>query len=341
MKRLIFGALLAVTALVATADNVSLRDGHPDQHVVVKGDTLWDISGMFLSNPWMWPEIWQVNPQIANPHLIYPGDVINLVYIDGQPRLSVQRGPNSNTVRLSPTMRREPAENAIPAIPLEKINAFLSNSRIVGDGELEAAPYVLAGDQGHIISAAGDKLFARGEFKDSDSVYGVFRKGEVFVDPLSGELLGIAARDIGGVKKIKVTDDIGHFDVNRSREEIRTEDRLLPNIERRVTATFYPSAPDTEINGVIAAVENGVTQIGFMDIVVLNKGERDGLQEGNVLAIDARGEAVVDRLKKDLVQLPDSRAGLLMVFRTYEKMSYGLVLKATLPLKVLDKVHNP
>ncbi len=343
MKQLLLSSLLGLClfGLAASADDVVLRDGHPDQHVVVKGDTLWDISGTFLRDPWMWPEIWQVNPQIANPHLIFPGDVINLVYLDGKPRLRVRRGPNGDTVRITPKMRLSPVDNAIPAIPLEKINAFLSKSRIVAEGELEAAPYVLAGAQGHIVTGAGDELFARGDFSGDDEVYGVFRKGEVFRDPETREVLGVAALDIGGVKLQELDGDIAKFQINRSLEEIRIEDRLLPNVERRVTATFMPSAPKTEVSGYIAAVEGGVTQIGFMDIVILNRGERDGLEVGNVLAIDRRGERVRDRIEREWVQLPDERAGLLMVFRTYEKMSFGLVLRATQPLKVMDRVHNP
>lgn len=343
MKKLLLSSILGVwlLGLTAFADDVVLRDGHPDQHVVVKGDTLWDISGTFLRDPWLWPEIWQVNPQIANPHLIFPGDVINLVYLDGKPRLRVTRGANSNTVRITPKTRLSPVDNAIPAIPLEKINAFLSNSRIVAEGVLDSAPYVIAGTQGHLITAAGDELYARGSFDEGDTAYGVYRHGEEFRDPKTRELLGINAIDIGGIKKLSVDGDIGHFQVNRSNEEIRNEDRLLPNIERRVTATFVPSAPSQEIDGYIAAVEGGVTQIGFMDIVILNKGTRDGLEDGNVLAIDRIGERVRDQIEREWVQLPNERAGLLMVFRTYEKMSYGLVLRATQPLKVMDRVHNP
>lgn len=343
MKKILLSSILGMwlLGLTAFAEDAVLRNGHPDQHVVVKGDTLWDISGTFLRDAWMWPEIWQVNPQIANPHLIFPGDVINLVYLDGKPRLRVTRGANSNTVRITPKMRLSPVDNAIPAIPLEKINAFLSNSRIVEEGVLDVAPYVIAGSQGHLITAAGDELFARGSFAEDDTAYGVFRKGEVYRDPATKELLGISALDIGGIKKLNVDGDIGHFQINRSNEEIRNEDRLLPSVERRVTATFVPSAPSKEIDGYIAAVEGGVTQVGFMDIVVLNRGSRDGLEDGNVLAIDRLGDRVLDQIEREWVQLPDERAGLLMVFRTYEKMSYGLVLRATQPLKVMDRVHNP
>lgn len=341
MKRILLLVLLSLSTFSLNADTVQMREGHPDYHVVVKGDTLWDISGMFLNEPWKWPEIWHVNPQIANPHLIFPGDRINLVYIDGKPRLSVRRGPNSNTIRLSPKMRAEPVDSAIPAIPLEKINAFLSESRIVNQGELEAAPYVLAGGARHLITGAGDTLYARGEFPEGHAVFGVYRKGQTFVDPESNEILGVMALDIGGVKMLEKERDLGTFSVNRSAEELRTEDRLLPFLERKINATFMPASPDTEMKGEIVAVEGGVTQIGFMDIVILNRGEREGLAEGNVLAIDRVGEVVRDRVTKELVRLPDVRAGLLMVFRTYEKMSYGLVLRATQPLAVGDRVHNP
>lgn len=341
-KRLLSSLLgLCLLSMLAYADTVTLREGHPEQHVVVKGDTLWDISAMFLRDPWRWPQIWENNPQIANPHLIYPGDVINLVYVNGEPRLRVRRGPGADTVRITPEMRLSPVDNAIPAIPLEKINAFLSGSRIVQEGALDDAPYVLAGAQGHIITGAGDELFARGEFDEADSVYGVYRRGEVFRDPVTKEVLGISAQDIGGVKKLSTEMDIAKMQVNRSREEIRIEDRLLPHVERRVTATFVPSAPPGEMRGYITAVEGGVTQVGFMDIVIVNRGEREGLREGHVLAIDRHGEKVRDRKRREWVQLPDERAGLLMVFRTYEKMSYGIVLRATQPLKVLDKVHSP
>ncbi len=341
-KNLLLGlASLWLCCVAANADDVTLRDGHPDRHIVVKGDTLWDISGSFLRDPWLWPEVWQVNPQIANPHLIYPGDQINLVYLDGKPRLRVKRGVMGNTVKLSPKMRTSAADSAIPTIPLEKINAFLSRSRVVQNGELEAAPYALAGGQRHLITGAGDELYARGKFPAGETVFGIYRRGQTFSDPDTDEFLGLEATDIGTGKLTALERDLGTLSITRSNEEIRNKDRLLAYKERKITATFQPSSPNNEVEGYIVAVEGGVTQIGFMDIVALNKGERDGLVEGNVLAIDRAGEVVRDQIKNDLVRLPDVRAGLLMVFRTYEKMSYGIVLRATQPLAVMDRVHNP
>ena len=335
---LVAGSLLATQLLAADAG--MLRTDHPDEYVVQRGDTLWDISGRFLKEPWKWPEIWQVNPQIANPHLIYPGDRLTLVYIDGQPRIVLNRA-GGGVVKLSPEVRSTALDDAIPAIPLEDINAFLSRSRIVGSGELEAAPYVIAGANGHVVTGAGDQVHARGSFPPGEKNFGVFRAGQVFVDPETGEILGKEATEIGGGRLIAQEDGLGTLSVERSNEEIRIEDRLLPVMEQKITATFYPSAPEGEVSGVILAVEGGVTNVGRLDVVALNRGAREGLKEGNVLAIEKAGEVVRDPVTLELVKLPAAPAGVLMVFRVFEKMSYGLVLNAQHPIKVLDTITNP
>ena len=341
MNKVVLGLLVGLmVSLGVYATDVSLRADHPDEYVVQKGDTLWDISGRFLEKPWLWPEIWQANPQIANPHLIYPGDRLSLVYVDGQPRLMLNRG-RGGMVKLSPEVRSSALDEAIPAIPLEDVNAFLSRSRIVEQGELDSAAYVLAGSLGHVVSGAGDELHARGALPADERNFGVFRQGQTYVDPETGEVLGVEARDIGAVKLLSVEGDVSTHAVNRSREEIRAADRLLPVQEQKITATFFPSPPDAEVKGVIMAVEGGVTQVGRLDVVVLNRGTRDGLEPGNVLAILKRGEKARDPVTGESVQLPDSRAGLLMVFQPYEKMSLALVLNASLPLSVMDKVANP
>lgn len=350
MKRFLHGVFLGLLAWSSFAANVVLKDGHPNEYVVKKGDTLWDISSTFLSEPWYWPEIWHMNPEVENPHLIFPGDVLRLVYVDGKPRITAQRGDASRTVvmspsdddgRMKPRVRTTPIDNAIPAIPLDKINAFLSRSRIIEDDTLDKAPYVIAGGSGRILSGAGDRLYARGTFDQGETIYGIYRPGQVFQDPQTKETLGIEAIDIGGGKAVAFNGDVATIQMNSSREEIRVKDRLLPHNERKVTATFMPSAPQETIDGLIVGVEGGVTQVGTMDIVILNKGEREGLEVGNVLAIYKAGEVVRDQVNNDLVQLPDVRSGLLMVFRTFDKMSYAIVLNANQPLEVLDKVRNP
>ncbi|MGQ9424831.1 LysM peptidoglycan-binding domain-containing protein [Gilvimarinus sp. F26214L] len=349
MKK-IFITIMALSMIAASAwgQEAILRDDHPTRYTVVKGDTLWDISGRFLENPWMWPEIWHVNPQISNPHLIYPGDVISLVYVDGQPRLIVERGDESRTykvqpgtVKLSPSVRVTPLADAIPSIPLDAIDTFLSDSRIVTNEELDAAPYVIAGGRDRLIVGAGDFLYARGDFEEGVPNYGVYRRGDVYIDPFTDEVLGIQAQDIGTVRVRAVDGDIGTTAVTRTTQEIRVKDRLLPHEERPIDSSFMPSPPEGDVEGVILAVEEGVSQVGKMDVVILNRGVREGLQPGNVLAVYKKGALTRDPITNELVKLPEERAGLLMVFRSFEKLSFGLVLEAELPLATMDIVRNP
>ena len=342
MKKWLMGLAGSLAlGMSALAADVLLKPDHPDTYVVVKGDTLWDISGKFLHQPWLWPEIWQANPQIENPHLIFPGDVLSLVYVNGSPRLNVSRGALSNTVKLGPTVRSEPADNAIPAIPLDKINAFMRDGRFVNPGELETAPYVVAGAKNNIVSGAGDVIYGRGEFVPGRNVFGIFREGTLYRDPVTGEVLGIQAMDIGEAKKTDQQGDIATMKLNQTTQEVRNGDRLLPNLDRPLTAEFQPSAPEDELSGVILGVEGGVSQVGSMNVVMVNLGARDGLVAGNVMSIYKIGETVQDHVADTLVKLPDVRGGLLMYFSVFEKMSYALVLKADQVLQVGDHVEMP
>lgn len=339
-KSLLALVLLAASGLVQAA--VQLRDGHPENYTVVKGDTLWDISGRFLREPWKWPEIWHANPQVANPHLIYPGDTLTLVYVDGQPRLMLNRGASRGTIKLSPQVRSTPMAEAIPAIPLEAVNSFLLSNRVVDSvDQFKAAPYIVAGNAERVLSGTGDRIYGRGHFDDNQSAYGIFRQGRVYNDPETQEFLGINADDIGSADVVTHEGDVATLTLTRSTQEVRLGDRLFPTEERAVNSTFMPSAPTETINGVILDVPRGVTQVGQFDVVTINKGKRDGLSEGNVLAVYKTGETVRDRLTGEKVKIPDERSGLLMVFRTYDKISYGLVLVASRQLELLDKVRNP
>lgn len=350
MKKILLAvAAASLISFFSWADDALLKTGHPDEYTVKKGDTLWDISGTFLNSPWLWPEIWHVNPQIENPHLIFPGDLIKLIYLDGQPRLTVERtlkmvpgaGGINGATKLSPSIRVQHTDSAISAVPLDKIDAFLSRSRIVEPGELEKSPYILAGQQQHVIVGAGDRAYARGKFDAQFSNYGIYRKGQAFKDPVTKEFLGVYAQGIGTVSVAVMGDDVATLDVLRTYEEVRPGDNLLPSEDRPVEAIFFPSAPDTDINAQIIAVEGGVSQVGKFNVVMINRGDREGLQVGNVLAIYKTGEIVADRVKGGKVALPDERAGLLMVFRTFEKMSFGLVLEADRALAINDKARNP
>lgn len=340
MKKTILGFLAAVTfSANMVAEEPILRDDVPDTHTVVKGDTLWDISGTFLKNPWMWPEIWHVNAQIENPHLIYPGDVVRLVYFKGQPRLELDT--SGRVYKMTPEARVLSAGEAIETIPLDKINSWLSRSRVVGEKDLQTAPYILAGGDDHLIVGADDIAYARGNVQDKYSVYGIYREGQIFKDPITKEFLGLQALDIGSAEVRDVDADISTVLVTRTTEEVRAGDRLLRQEERSIDSTFYPSAPTNDVEGLILAVEGGLSQVGKMDVVVINRGAREGIVPGNVMSVHKRGKRIRDRVSGQRVTLPDEQAGLLMVFRVFDKVSFGLVLEASKGLSVNDKVRNP
>lgn len=246
------------------------------------------------------------------------------------------------TIKLSPQVRSSPVVEALPGIALKSINSFLLGNRIVDTPEdFALAPYIVAGDAERVLSGAGDRIFARGHFDQAQPVYSILRQGKVYTDPQSKEVLGINADDIGGGEIVATEGDVATLVLQRTTQEVRLGDRLFSGEERSINSTFTPSEPSQPINGLIIDVPRGVTQIGALDVVTLNKGQRDGLAEGNVLAVMKTGETVRDQVTGQPLKIPDERAGLLLVFRTYDKLSYGLVLNASRSLAVLDKVQNP
>lgn len=361
MKKSVFGVVaICFFCVLVYADVVKLNPDHPDVHYVEKGDTLWDISSKFLSDPWLWPEIWHVNPQIENPHLIYPGDEIKLVYYQGKMRnlegdvvdvdgqvLTMTRGEQTQgpdgVIKLSPAARVTPLSTAVPAIPLDKIKGFLSDNRVVNKTELQAAPYVVAGNELHFIMGQGDKFYARGDWSQAADAYGIYREAGIYTDPDTNEILGYNAKSIGLSKMLafEPDGDIATLRLVRQKEEVRVKDRLLETQERDIASIFYPKAPNNDIKGKIITVFSGVKNVSQWDVVVINRGEREGMEVGDVLAIYRQGERVRDKFTRELLQLPAERAGLMMVFRTFDKVSYGLVLRATSSMAVLDEVRKP
>jgi len=329
MKKFLLGILaFCLTTAWAAAEEPELKDDYPATYTVKEGDTLWDISGVFLRNPWMWPEIWQVNPQIKNPHLIYPGDRLRMIYIDGRPVLTLQP---SGEVRLSPSIISEPMGNAIPAIPLDAIAQFLTGSRVLQQGLLENSPYVVSGAGGRIITAPGDDIYVRGEVDESVKIFGIYRMGKIYRDPVTEEILGRQAKEIGTARLDDVEGDIHTMNLIRTNSEVRIGDHVLPSSEFRIQSVFHPSAPEDDVEGVIMAVEGGVSQVGNLSVVALNLGARDNLQDGTVLAIFKKGETIRDRVTNETITLPAERSGLLMIFRTFDKMSYAIILRASRP----------
>ena len=363
------------------AQPATLTADHPDHYVVRKGDTLWDISGRFLQQPWQWPELWERNPQINNPHLIYPGDIVSLVYRDGKPMLTVRRAGGRPVVRLGPEVRSEPLETAVPAIPLDAIGPFLNASRVVTDETLAAAPYVVSVGKEHLIGSPLGEIYVRG-VEDGTTRFAVYRRGRAYTDADGtggGAYLGHEALHVADVEVVR-DGDPATARVLRSNRELLAGDRLLPLAEEHFTKPFMPHAPDDEVRGSIISVFDGVTQIGPNQVVVLNVGEDEGIESGHVLAVWQKGPLVEDRfaerpdrrtasyedsngslaadmgeffnrisdavgsIRKEqppLVALPDERAGLVMVFRTFEKVSYALVMEASRAMHLYDSVTNP
>jgi hypothetical protein len=353
-------AIVILASVVAfplfAEDEVILKEGHPDNYTVKEGDTLWEIASMFLTDAWLWPEIWDINPAIDNPHLIYPGDNISLNFVGGEPRLNLKRGDASRTYsmkrtqkvrqgdrneKLDPSVRVEPLVSAIPAIPLDAISSMLPVGRIVEQHTLSEAPYILAGRTDALAFGPGDEFYARGNWEKDVSVYGIFREGSVYQDPETNEVLGFEARIVGLAKVIKRSDDLLTFRVTQVKEDVRPGDRLLETELRKVDSTFYPKAPEQEMSGVIMNVFGGMTQVGRNDVVILNLGLEDGLEVGHVLAVHKSGLLVRDKIRNELVRLPSERSGLIMIYRSFEKMAYALVLQTGEPLRVGDAVLNP
>ena len=342
MKRL-FGICLASwltlsmpTQVQARADQLQLQENHPQEYVVVKGDTLWDISGYFLKKPWRWPEIWDVNPQIDDPHWIYPGDILYLTWVDGKPKLRLK-----NENRLQPRARVSKLDSAIPAIPLKDLYAFLSDNVVLDEELLRETPYVLGGRNQRIIAGAGDRVYARGDIDQQHYEQNIYRSAKEYIDPDTNELLGYELLKVAEARIHALNGDITSLDLIKTREEVRVMDRVIPSPESRIQSVFYPLAAPPEVQGQILSVLRGVTKIGRFDAVAINKGSREGLKSGHVFVVYARGETITDPLTKKKITLPAEEAGTLMIFKTFDKVSYGLVMTATNILSIGDTVRSP
>jgi hypothetical protein len=384
IRRLIyltFAALLL--AGIAAAQDVSLRSDHPEEYVVVKGDTLWDISGRFLDKPWQWPAIWHANPQIENPHLIYPGDVISLVYIDGVPQLRLRRG---DTVKLSPSIRVSDRDDAIPAVPFESIAPFIRNVRVLSPEEFEGLPYIVANNEARLTATNTDQTYGRGldaavgeEFVVArlTSIYDSFgrppetrrvlpREGwqqvpnlwdraESIHNPVSPwnkrpkNPVGYELLEVSRVRVVK-TGDISVLDIIRDRTEVKPGDYILPANDPGYDSVFYPSAMD-EIppNLKVLATSGSKSGAGLYQIVSISAGSNQGLRPGHVFSAFSTGELVDDEtgyrqgcFAKDAeVRLPDVYDGIVMVFRTFGEISYGMVMGGDRPVAAFDSLRHP
>jgi hypothetical protein len=355
--RLAVAGLFAVAAGGAVqAAECAFRPNAPDQHTVVRGDTLWDISGKFLEHPWCWPQVWGMNrADIANPHWIYPGQI---VYFDRRTgRLSLNRpgsGDDSEgvpTTRLSPQLRTEGmGADAIAAIPAGAIEAFLTSPLIIDGDGLDKAPRIAAQEDGHVFLGKGDKVYVRGNLQGGTS-FQVFRPGTPLRDPDSGKVIAYEAVYLGSValqKAARPGVDVHTFTVSSSAQEIGVGD-LLVAAPPTPLRNYVPHPPARPVKARVLGIYSGVTFAGQNQVVSVNRGALDGLDVGAVLSLYHFGETIADPggskgvmgLGKAMLRLPDEQIGTLFIFRVFKNVSYGLIMQTTQPVQTGDVAASP
>jgi nucleoid-associated protein YgaU len=327
----------------------ALAANAPDTYTVKRGDTLWDISSIFLTSPWRWPELWGMNKeQIANPHLIYPGQTLRLVKSDGRARLELagaQAAQAGDVVRLSPTVRDVGGErDAIPSIPARVIEPFLSKPTIVSPDELANYPRIVATQEQRVYVGIGDTVYARGITDETIERYHVFRPARPLYDPDDVDRRRPIAYEAFylGVAQLTKAGEVATMRLLESTQEIGVGDRLVP-ITRQPVMAYVPRRPDKPIDGSIVSIYSGLTEAGTQSVVALNRGARHGVQVGYVVALLDTGATILDRTseRREYIKLPDERIGAMFIFRVYDEISYALVLRVTRSVKVGDRFVEP
>jgi len=377
MRKTIISLILLMTPLGAAvaAEAGTLKADAPERYTVVPGDTLWGISGRYLQDAWKWPELWKMNQeQIKNPHRIYPGDVIVLDRAAGRLHLQAAGGGGANVVKLSPKVRVEPGRKAaVPAISPSVIEPFLSRPLVVGPDELNDAPSITATRENRVATGAGDVVFVAGMQKEQGTTWQIFRRSDPLIDPESGEVLGYQAIYLGDARVLKFGEQ-STVEILRSVQEVYAGDRLLPVMKEQPVYSYVPRAPGKSVRGRIVNTYGSLWETGPTGIVALSRGSRDGLEVGHVLAIyrsqstanyqmrnsPLYGERPSTYYQEQLnvrnsplysqgdpispestASLPDERYGLVMIFRTFDRAAFGLVMQSSRPVAVNDVVTNP
>jgi len=327
----------------------------PETYIVQEGDTLWDISTVFLRDPWYWPEIWFKNPQVENPHLIYPGDTLAIVYIGGERRVQIlSRGADGSVlsqtsdglkiIKVNPRVRSQAIDATIASIPIDALRHLLERPIIVDAETLKNSAYVLSSLDAHLINSINDKLYVRKLDTSSGSGrYHIYRPDRPLFDPITNELLGYQALYVGE-SKLLLRGDPASVRVTNSEREILRDDRVMPMDNSSFERDFIPRPPDTEVNGEIVALLDAISQSGIYQTIAINLGQRDGLESGNVLRIRRTGDIIPDKAEDDprfRVKLPDEQVGMAMIIRSFEKVSYALIMEADFPITVSDYVESP
>ena len=343
MVRIISALILAVTAVCASAaDPLQLVDNPPDRHVVVKGDTLWDISGKFLKQPWRWPEIWQMNrDQIKNPHLIYPGDVVLLDMSSGSPRLRLGKKVGAGTGKLQPTVYSKPIQQVVPSIPPNAIEPFISQPLVIEDGELNTGVKIVAMQEDRMLVGTGDSFYASGIPDAAVEKWHVFRKGKPLKDPATGKILAYEAFFLGNARLVKPGEP-ALLRVSLAKEEIARGDRLIPAPEPEIIS-YVPHRPEQDVSARVLGIYGGLREGGANSVVALNVGKNDGMEIGHVVALYRKRVSldVDDSGRRTSTPVPDERYGLAFVFRVFNGVSYALVVESSKAVIVGDTARNP
>lgn len=341
MVRIISALILAVTAVCATAaEPLDLVDNPPDRHIVVRGDTLWGISGKFLKQPWRWPEIWRMNKaEIKNPHLIYPGDIVLLDLSGGNPRLRIAK-PVGNA-RIQPQVHSEPVQQVIPSIPAEAIEAFISQPLVIEPGAHDHLARIVATQEDRIQVGSGDSFYATGVPDASIEKWHIFRPGKPLRDPETGQIIAHEAFFLGNARLVKPGDPAS-LRITLAKQEIARGDRLLPAPPPEIIA-YAPHRPEQEVAARIVSIYGGVHEGGTGYVVALNRGKNDGMEIGHVLAlfrnrtsfnVDPDGRRVE-------TPVPEERYALALVFRTFDRIAYALVVESSKAVIIGDSARNP
>ena len=334
-------------------ETVVYEPEYPQTYIVQEGDTLWDISTVFLRDPWFWPEIWFKNPQVENPHLIYPGDTLAIVYIGGERRVQlISRGTTEvppaesglKVVKINPRVRTQSIDATIPSIPIESIRHLLARPMVIDEETLNKSAYVLSSVDNHLVNSINDKLYVRKlDTNSGGGRYQIYRPHRPLYDPVTGELLGFEALFVGE-SVLMMRGDPASVRVTNSEREILRDDRVMPMDHTAFERDFYPRPPSADVTGEIVALHDAISKSGAFQTIAVNLGNRDGIESGNVLRIRRAGDVVRDPKVEDprfRVKLPDEQIGLAMVIRSFEKMSYALIMEADMPISVNDYVESP
>ena len=357
-----------------TTENIRIKADYPQKYTVKRGDTLWGIASKFLKDPWYWPEIWQRNPQVQNPHLIFPGDILTLIYVDGVPQIQVSRPVVTETadgkeetvvrtetmdttrsglkvVKLSPGIRRTSRDEQIPSIPSDAIRQFIARPRVVTLDTIEKAPYIVASDEAHLILGTDNRVYIRGEIDKERARYSVYHRGSELRDPVTNNILGYEILYSGEVR-IDVYGNPATGILTEGTREILIGDFLMNTDTSEITHLYYPKLPTQDVDAQVISLFDAISGVASYQMVVINRGQDDGMEIGHILATYYRGGEALDKYmarktvergkeKHLTVTLPDERSGLMMLFRVFDKVSYGLILESSRTIRKFDVVKKP